>query len=105
MAMKAIFALATSETPTSLSAIVFATPAMSSGESSFVKASLNVSAAVLRLVAIAPAASCGKRGNALAARHWRFQRYVRATSDHSVSRWPEKNVRAMSGSPANFCPV
>lgn len=41
--------------PVSLSAIVFARPARSSGESSLVKASLNVIAAVAKSVEIAPA--------------------------------------------------
>ena len=69
------------------------------------KASLKVMDAVASNVAIAPAASCGKRENPLAARDWMFQRYVRATRVHRVSLWLEKNVRAMSGSPANFWPV
>lgn len=46
----------TSGIPVSLSAISLATPAKSSGESSLVKASLNVIAAVARSVEIAPAA-------------------------------------------------
>jgi hypothetical protein len=59
MAMKTILARVTRDNPSSLSvaAIDFAGPANSSGESSFVKASLNVIEAVARDVAIAPAAS------------------------------------------------
>jgi hypothetical protein len=107
MAMKAILARVIKDKPSSLSvaAMDFAGPANSSGESSLVKASLKVMDAVARVVAIAPAASCGNRENPLVVRDWIFHRYVSATSVQSVSRWEEKKVRAISGSPANFCPV
>ena len=57
IAMKTILALVTKETANSLSALArdFTGPAINSGESSLVKANLNVSAAVARAVAIAPA--------------------------------------------------
>jgi hypothetical protein len=104
MAMKTILALVTKDNPNSLSvaAIDFAGPANNSGESSLVKASLNVMDAVARVVAIAPAASCGNRENPLVARDCMFHRYVRATRVHRVRRCEEKKVRAISGSPANF---
>ncbi len=91
----------TKEKPLS-SAIIFARPAMSSGESSCVKASLNVRLAVARIHASAPPASCDRSGNARLASDWRFQRYVMPTRYQSTERWAKKNVRAMSGSPANF---
>lgn len=54
MVTKTILARKIKEIPKSLSEIDFRAPTMSSGESSYVKASLNVTAAVVRPVAIAP---------------------------------------------------
>lgn len=72
--MKTICARLTRETPISSPAMVFARPAISSGESSLVKASLNVTAAVASSVAIAMETVWLKRGKPLVARDWRFHR-------------------------------
>lgn len=63
-----------SERSIPLSAIDLAIPASSSGESSLVKASLNVSDAVAKEVAIAAASTCGKPGNDRLAKDWRFHK-------------------------------
>ena len=74
IAMKAILARRTREIPTSFSPIDFTAPTISSGESSYVKASLNVTAAVVRAVAIAPDTSCENRGKPVFARDCKFHR-------------------------------
>ena len=72
--MKMIRARLTRDTPISSPAINLAMSAMSSGESSLVKASLNVTAAVANSVAIAVDVVWLKRWKPLVARDWRFHR-------------------------------
>ena len=73
-AMKTIRARVTRDTPISSPIISFAMPAMSSGESSLVKASLNVTAAVASSVAIAVDAVWLKRWKPLVASDCRFHK-------------------------------
>lgn len=105
IATNTILALVTSDPPSSRPAKVRISSGSNSGESSSVKASLNVSAAVVKPEPIVPARSCPNRANATVTKELRFQRYVKPTSTQSMVVCSVKNARAISGEPANFCPV
>lgn len=70
-----------------------------------VKASLKVRAAVVNTEPEVPASNLPRLAKVTVTRELRFHKYVMQISIHRMDVCSKRNVRAISGEPANFCPV
>jgi hypothetical protein len=105
MVWKTILARVIKSHPAVKSRMVFAREPISSGASSFVKASLKVMASSPSVMARAVVDWPLSRGNPVCISEFAFHRYAAVMRNQRSSVCDERKVRAISGSPANFWPV